>query len=129
MGASLDIKGLTLRFGGVTALDALDLSVGSGTVLGVAGPNGSGKSSLINVLTGHYPANGTISLDGQPIEHLTTPERARLGIVRTFQTPRVYRRIPEAGRPTSAGGTTSRRPRPFRSVPSGRGDAGHADAI
>ena len=93
MGASLDITGLTLRFGGVTALDGLDLSVASGAVLGVAGPNGSGKSSLINVLTGHYQAEGEISLDGQPIEHLATPERARLGIVRTFQTPRVYRRM------------------------------------
>ncbi|SIT08246.1 amino acid/amide ABC transporter ATP-binding protein 1, HAAT family [Roseivivax lentus] len=93
MGASLDITGLTLRFGGVTALDGLDLSVASGTVLGVAGPNGSGKSSLINVLTGHYQANGKIALDGQPIEHLATSERARLGLVRTFQTPRVYRRM------------------------------------
>jgi ABC-type branched-subunit amino acid transport system ATPase component len=92
MGASIDIKSLRLCFGGVTALDGIDLSVRTGAVLGVAGPNGSGKSSLINVLTGHYKATGTISLDGQPIEHLATSERARLGIVRTFQTPRIYRR-------------------------------------
>lgn len=71
----------------------LDFSLAPGDAVVLSGPNGSGKSSLINVLTGHYPANGTISLDGQPIEHLTTPERARLGIVRTFQTTRVYRRM------------------------------------
>ena len=93
MGAALDIRGLTLRFGGVIALDGLDLSSTSGTILGVAGPNGSGKSSLINVLSGHYPAKGDIFLDGRPIAHLATAERARLGIVRTFQTPRVYRRM------------------------------------
>ena len=52
MGAALEIRDLTLRFGGVTALDRLRLSLAPGTVLGLAGPNGSGKSSLINVLTG-----------------------------------------------------------------------------
>ncbi|MDU8913303.1 ATP-binding cassette domain-containing protein [Aestuariicoccus sp. MJ-SS9] len=77
----------------MTALEELDLSVAAGAVLGVAGPNGSGKSSLINVLTGHYPASGAISLDGQQIGHLPAPERARLGMVRTFQSPRVYRRM------------------------------------
>lgn len=93
MGAALDIAGLTLRFGGVTALEALDLSVASGTVLGVAGQNGSGKSSLINVLTGHYLADGEIALGGLPIAHLGPAERSRMGIVRTFQAPRVYRRM------------------------------------
>ncbi|SHH35534.1 ABC transporter ATP-binding protein [Marivita hallyeonensis] len=93
MGAALEITDLTLRFGGVLALDAVDLSVASNTVMGVAGPIGSGKSSLINVLTGHYPAQGSVCFQGRPIAHLTPPERARLGIVRTFQTPRVYRRM------------------------------------
>ncbi len=93
MGASLDIADLTLRFGGVTALNGLTLSLSPGAVLGLAGPNGSGKSSLINVLTGHYAAEGMIRLDGRRIEFLAAPERARLGMTRTFQTPRAYQRM------------------------------------
>lgn len=93
MGAALEITGLTLRFGGVTALDHISLSLTAGSVLGIAGPNGSGKSSLINVLTGHYPAQGTMRLNGHPIEDLSPARRAQLGITRTFQAPRLYRRM------------------------------------
>lgn len=93
MGAALEIRDLTLRFGGVTALDQLTLSLSPGAVLGLAGPNGSGKSSLINVLTGHYPARGSILLDGQRIDALAAPDRVRLGMTRTFQAPRSYRRM------------------------------------
>lgn len=93
MGPALEIRNLTLRFGGATALSALDLSVAPGTVLGLAGPNGSGKSSLLNVLTGHYAAEGSILLDGRPLDALSTPDRIRAGVARTFQTPRAYRRM------------------------------------
>ena len=93
MGAALDIRGLTLRFGGITALDGLDLAVVGGGVLGVAGPNGSGKSSLINVLTGHYAASGDIETDGRPLARLGPADRARMGITRSFQTPRHYARM------------------------------------
>ena len=93
MGATLEIRDLTLRFGGVTALHRLRLSLAPGTVLGLAGPNGSGKSSLINVLTGHYRGEGSILLDSEQIDHLAAPERVRLGMTRTFQAPRTYRRM------------------------------------
>jgi len=93
MAATLEITGLTLRFGGITALDHVGLALGSGGVLGLAGPNGSGKSSLINVLTGHHRAEGTVRLDGVRIDALSPAQRARRGIIRTFQTPRVYRRM------------------------------------
>ena len=93
MGAALRIEGLTLRFGGVTALDGLSLSLAPCTVLGLAGPNGSGKSSLINALTGHHPCDGTIYLGTRRIDRLSPADRARLGITRTFQSPRAYRRM------------------------------------
>ena len=93
MGAVLEIAGGTLRSGGVSALAGLDLEVASDAVLSVAGPNGSGKSSLINVLTGHHRAAESISLEGQRIDHFPPPDRARRGMVRTFQTPRVYARM------------------------------------
>lgn len=93
MGAALTIENLTLHFGGVIALDGLNLSLKPDAVLGLAGPNGSGKSSLINTLTGHTRGKGSIRLDGRRIDHLPPADRARLGITRTFQTPRVYQRM------------------------------------
>lgn len=93
MAARLSIEALTLRFGGLTALDDLTLACASGEVIGLAGPNGSGKSSLINVITGHYKADGRISLNDTPLDALSPPARARLGITRSFQVPRVYQRM------------------------------------
>ncbi len=93
MGAALDITDLTLRFGGLTALDGVTLALHPGETLGLAGQNGSGKSSIVNVLTGHYRAKGVIRLDGQDIARCGPPDRARLGMARTFQAPRFYRRM------------------------------------
>ncbi|WP_194095611.1 ABC transporter ATP-binding protein [Marivivens aquimaris] len=84
MAASLEVKGLTLRFGGVTALDGVDLSVGAGEVVGLIGPNGSGKTSLFNVLTGNFKAEGSVLLDGRDLPG--RPEQiAKSGVSRTFQ--------------------------------------------
>jgi branched-chain amino acid transport system ATP-binding protein len=93
MAARLKIEGLTLRFGGLTALDDLTLSCEPGEVLGLAGPNGSGKSSLINVITGHYRAEGRIRLNDLAIDALSAPDRVRRGITRSFQVPRLYQRM------------------------------------
>lgn len=93
MVAALEVVGLTLRFGGVTAIEGLHLSLSPGVCLGLAGPNGSGKSSLINILTGHYHAEGSIRFDDHAIDHLSVPDRVRLGITRTFQSPRAFRRM------------------------------------
>jgi ABC-type branched-subunit amino acid transport system ATPase component len=93
MGAALRVENLTLHFGGVMALDGVNLSLAPGTVLGLAGPNGSGKSTLVNTLTGHTRGGGAIFLDDRRIEHLPPADRARLGVARTFQTPRIYRRM------------------------------------
>jgi branched-chain amino acid transport system ATP-binding protein len=93
-GALLEIDGLTKRFGGVTAVDRLDLRVRSGETLGVIGPNGAGKSTLVGLLSGAVRADaGRIVLDGQEVTRQRAPARARLGIGRTHQVPRPFARM------------------------------------
>jgi ABC-type branched-subunit amino acid transport system ATPase component len=92
--ALLEIEGLTKRFGGVTAVDGLDLTVASGETLGVIGPNGAGKSTLVGLLSGALRATaGSIRLDGRDVTRLAAPARARLGIGRTHQVPRPFARM------------------------------------
>jgi branched-chain amino acid transport system ATP-binding protein len=92
--ALLEVSGLTRRFGGVTAVDGLDLSVHSGETLGVIGPNGAGKSTLVGLLAGALrPDGGRIVLAGRDVTRLRAPARARLGIGRTHQVPRPFRRM------------------------------------
>jgi branched-chain amino acid transport system ATP-binding protein len=92
--ALLEVSGLTRRFGGVTAIDGLDLSVRSGETLGVIGPNGAGKSTLVGLLAGALrPDGGRIVLAGRDVTRLRAPARARLGIGRTHQVPRPFRRM------------------------------------
>ncbi|RZQ65138.1 ABC transporter ATP-binding protein [Amycolatopsis suaedae] len=82
----LRVRGLTLRFGGVTALDSVDLDVDRGELLAVIGPNGAGKTSIFNCLNGVYrPQEGTITLDGQPLTGRAPAAVAALGVARTFQ--------------------------------------------
>jgi ABC-type branched-subunit amino acid transport system ATPase component len=93
-GALLEIAGLSKRFGGVTAVDGLDLRVGSGETLGVIGPNGAGKSTLVGLVSGALRADaGRVLLDGQEVTRLRAPARARLGIGRTHQVPRPFQRM------------------------------------
>ena len=86
----LQATGLTMRFGGLTALDALDLSVVDGEILGLLGPNGSGKTTFFNVVTGLYRASrGSVLLDGQDISGKTPQQVYRSGVTRTFQSSRL----------------------------------------
>ena len=86
----LSCRGLTRRFGGVVALDGLDLEVDPGSVLGLIGPNGSGKTTFFNVLTGLFPADaGEIRFAGAPITDLRPQGIYRIGIARTFQRSRL----------------------------------------
>lgn len=83
-------QGLTMRFGGVTALDGLDLDIHRGDVLGLLGPNGSGKTTFFNVVTGIYrPSAGRLSFDGQDITGHSAQAVYRAGITRTFQRSRL----------------------------------------
>jgi sulfate-transporting ATPase len=89
--ARLSIEGLTVRFGGVTAVDGLDLTVQSGKVSGLIGPNGAGKTTVVDAVTGMVPlAAGRIALDGASIVGRPTYKRARAGIVRSFQSLELF---------------------------------------
>jgi branched-chain amino acid transport system permease protein len=87
----LEVRQLTKAFTGVVALDALDLQVFPGEILGLLGPNGSGKSTFINVVSGHYPVSGgQISFEGQALQGLAAHRIAKAGIARTYQIPRPF---------------------------------------
>ena len=90
-GPVLQVSGLTMRFGGLTALNAVALDVAPGTVHGLIGPNGSGKSTFMNVLTGIYvPTEGTIQFAGSRIEGRKPAAIASAGIARTFQNVQLF---------------------------------------
>jgi len=90
-GELLTARGVTLAFGGVTALADVNLSVRRSTVHAVIGPNGAGKTSLLNVLSGFYATQaGAIELNGVSIVGLSPYAIARRGIARTFQTAQVF---------------------------------------
>jgi sulfate-transporting ATPase len=83
---ALDVRHLTVHYGGITAVDDVSLSLRAGTVLGVLGPNGAGKSSLVDAITGFVPARGgQVALLGHDITRLRPHRRAAHGLVRTFQ--------------------------------------------
>ncbi|MFI6357251.1 ATP-binding cassette domain-containing protein [Streptomyces sp. NPDC050743] len=90
----LEARGLTKRFGGVTALDGLDLSIEPGDVIGVMGPNGAGKSTLLKTLLGEIqPDSGDVLLDGRSILGWPTHRIARSGVALAYQVPRPFLRL------------------------------------
>ena len=91
MSALLNVDALRVTYGGVTAVDDVDLEVPSGSVVGLIGPNGAGKTSTIDALTGyHAPARGTVTFDGQDVTRLRPHLRARRGLVRTWQSVELF---------------------------------------
>jgi branched-chain amino acid transport system ATP-binding protein len=89
--ALLEVRGLTVRFGGHEAVTDVDLDVERGRVTGLIGPNGAGKTTIFNAITGLLPASGgTLRLDDRDITRTRPRERARLGIARTFQHLEVF---------------------------------------
>jgi len=99
-GHVLELDGVTMRFGGVTALSSVDLHVDEGEILGLIGPNGAGKTTVFNVVTGVFaPTDGVIRFEGTDVHAsrvlgLTRPRSrhqiTRLGIARTFQNIRLF---------------------------------------
>ncbi len=91
MAPLLEIRGLRRHFGGVLAVDGVDLSVEPGEILSVIGPNGAGKTTLFNLITGLFPPDtGEIAFAGRAIAGLAPYRIAELGIARTYQNQRVF---------------------------------------
>ncbi len=90
----LELVNLSRYFGGVKAVDGLDLQVRQGEILGLIGPNGSGKSTTVNLIAGLLkPTSGSLRFQGQDIGHLAPHARAQLGITRTFQNIRLFAQL------------------------------------
>ena len=89
--AELEVKKLTLKFGGITALNEIDLVVRTGELVAIIGPNGAGKTSLLNCITGYYrPQEGRIFFNGEEITNHHTHHLTRLGIGRTYQNIELF---------------------------------------
>lgn len=94
MGVNLVVSNLTQQFGGLVALDKVNIEVNSGEIVGVIGPNGAGKTTLFNVITGVYHAtSGDVYLNGKELNGLKPHVITRLGFSRTFQNIRLFRRM------------------------------------
>jgi branched-chain amino acid transport system ATP-binding protein len=84
--ALLDVSGVTVQFGGVTAVDSASIEVDAGTITGLIGPNGAGKTTLFNVISGlQAPTKGRVRFDGTDMSKASVNARARAGMGRTFQ--------------------------------------------
>src|SRR5215510_3077760 len=91
MATVLDLQGLTKHFGGVRAVDGIDLAVARGETVGLIGPNGSGKSTIVNLICGLLPPTaGRVVFNGADISRLPPHARVTLGIARTFQNIRLF---------------------------------------
>jgi branched-chain amino acid transport system ATP-binding protein len=87
----LEVDDVTLRFGGVVALDGVDFTLYEGEILGLIGPNGAGKTTCFNAITGVYrPTSGSVRLNGQRLVGRKRYQITRLGIARTFQNIRLF---------------------------------------
>lgn len=94
MSALIDVRRISKRFGGLTALDEVSLSAEAGKVLGIIGVNGAGKTTLMNCICGIYvPDGGQVFIDGHETTGRAPYEVAKRGIGRTFQIPRVFRKM------------------------------------
>ncbi len=89
--ARLDIRSVVVSFGGLLAVDQVNVSVEPGTIVGLIGPNGSGKTTLLDTVSGLVaPTEGSVALDGEDLGDYLPEERSALGVVRSFQDCRLY---------------------------------------
>lgn len=90
----LELRGLSKHFGGVRAVDGLDVSVKQGEIFGLIGPNGSGKSTTVNLICGVFPVtSGSIKFDGQDVTNAPPHKTLSTGIARTFQNIRLFAQL------------------------------------
>jgi branched-chain amino acid transport system ATP-binding protein len=88
--ALLEARGVSVRFGGVHALEGLDLEVAEGQLVGLIGPNGAGKTTFVDAITGFVRYSGSVALDGQDLAGLAPHVRARRGLSRTWQSTELF---------------------------------------
>src|SRR5437868_6029777 len=87
----LQLDQVTIRFGGLTAVNAVDFTVNENELCGLIGPNGAGKTTVFNLITGVYqPTDGKVTFNGQPLAGRRVNEIVELGIARTFQNIRLF---------------------------------------
>jgi branched-chain amino acid transport system ATP-binding protein len=87
----LSLQDVTVRFGGITALDSVAFNVARGTICGLIGPNGAGKTTLFDVISGTCaPSTGNVVIDGIDVSTMGVPQRSRLGLRRTFQRVQTF---------------------------------------
>lgn len=87
----LELKGATMRFGGIVAVNGFDMAIPKGEIVGLIGPNGAGKTTVFNMITGFYrPTSGEIFFSGQRITGLAPYNTCKAGIARTFQNIRLF---------------------------------------
>jgi len=119
--ALLQVQNLTVKFGGLTALDAVSFDIARGEILGLIGPNGAGKTTCFNAITGvHRPTSGSVLFDGAPLGRVKRHDITRRGIARTFQNIRLWGEMTalenvvvgvDSGHRTSVPGALVRSPR------------------
>lgn len=90
----LDVNGLTMRFGGLVAVDHVDLAVKNRQVVSIIGPNGAGKTTVFNCLSGFYiPSDGSVVFNGEQVAGMKDYQISRKGLVRTFQHVRLFSKM------------------------------------
>jgi branched-chain amino acid transport system ATP-binding protein len=88
----LEVEGVSVRFGALTALTKVSLEIARGEIVAIIGPNGAGKTTLLNVISGFYhPYEGRIRFEGRDRTHLSPPDVAALGVARTFQNVALFK--------------------------------------
>jgi branched-chain amino acid transport system ATP-binding protein len=90
MAPLLETANLSVSFGGLRAVDAVDLAVEPGRIVGLIGPNGAGKTTFVDALTGFVPATGRIGFDGRDITRMRADRRAKAGLARTWQSLELF---------------------------------------
>lgn len=92
MNKILELKSVTKKFGGLTAVNNVDLTINHGEIIGLIGPNGAGKTTLFNCISGYFPVtSGTVVFQNQDITGKSSPDVCKLGICRTFQQLRIFK--------------------------------------
>ncbi len=92
--SAMEARAIGISFGGLKAVEGVDLTAWPGRILSIIGPNGAGKTTLLNVLSGIYkPSHGTVTIDGRDVTGLPPFRLARSGLARTFQNLQVFERM------------------------------------